>query len=156
MVTRKPVPSADGSLAPAATPPPYPVTPVDANASGTFRMQDTMAQLRDPDSETNSENAWSGEGVDQPNTHTQHANNSLPELLRAGPPQGFTPRSSQEALKPQSTGTNPFLNRQQTGSSTSGKESSADAWGEYDSPAMPSGAPPPPPVQGMKQLLPKI
>jgi hypothetical protein len=152
MVTRKPVPTPDGGLAPSASSPPYPLTPVGANPSGPFRMQDTMGQLRDPDSETNSENAWSGEGLDQPNT--QHANNGLPDLLRAGPPQGFTPRSSQEALKPQTTGTNPFLNRQQTGSSTSGKESSADAWGEYDTPAIPSTAPPPPPVpQGMNSTL---
>ncbi|KUJ08965.1 uncharacterized protein LY89DRAFT_598535 [Mollisia scopiformis] len=94
-------------------------------------------------------NAWSGEGLEN-NQNTQHANNSLPDLLRAGPPHGYTPSSSQEALRPQATGTNPFLNKQRTGSSNAGSatghESSADAWGEYDTPAPPTTAPPPPPV----------
>ncbi|CZR53595.1 uncharacterized protein PAC_03475 [Phialocephala subalpina] len=148
MVTRKPVPpTADGGLAPGPASPPYPVTPVDTNAASSFQMQDAMGQLRSADSETNSQNEWSGEGIDK---QIEHVKPSLPDSLRVGPLQGFTPSSSQEALRPQATGTNPFLNRQRTGSSnassTVGQESSADAWGEYDMPAPPTTAPPPPPV----------
>lgn len=148
MVTRKPVPpAAGGGLAPAPASPPYPVTPVAPNTANSFRMQDAIGELRSPDSETNSQNEWSGDGIDKQN---EDAKPSLPDSLRVGPPQGFTPSSSQEALRPQATGTNPFLNRQRTGSSnassTAGQESSADAWGEYDTPAPPTTAPPPPPV----------
>ncbi|KAE8447345.1 hypothetical protein EG329_010903 [Mollisiaceae sp. DMI_Dod_QoI] len=144
MVTRKPVtPAADGGLAPAPASPPYPVTPVGANTSSSFRMQDTMGELRSPDSETNSENAWGEEEPDKQNEG--HAAPSLPEALRVGPPKGYTPSSSQEALRSQSTGTNPFLNRQRTGSSNDGQESSADVWGENNTLAPPSKAPPPPP-----------
>lgn len=142
MVTRKPVPSSsDSGLAPSATSPPYPVTPVDAKTSSSFPAQNTMGQIQDED-----ENAWSGEGLEKPTP--PNTNKPLPDLLRAGPPAGYTPRtsSSQEALKPQNTGTNPFVNRQHSGNSTPGKESSASVWGDNDIPAAPTTAPPPPPT----------
>jgi ubiquitin carboxyl-terminal hydrolase MINDY-1/2 len=73
-----------------------------------------------------------------------NAPKELPEALRVGPP-SLSQNSSHEALRPSTEVTNPFLRRQATGSTTnSGKESSADAWG--DKPAEPSTAPPPPPV----------
>jgi hypothetical protein len=58
-------------------------------------------------------------------------------VLRVGPPQGYTPKTSQEKLTPQITSTNPFLQRQHSGGM---KESSADAWGEKPAP---TSAPPP-------------
>jgi len=75
--------------------------------------------------------------------NTHDADKPLPEALRVGPPSTLQ-NSSHESLKPSTEGTNPFLRRQATGSTiNSGKESSADAWGEK--PAEPSNPPPPPP-----------
>jgi hypothetical protein len=112
-------------------------------------MQNAKYQLQAPDSEVNSEDAWSEEAISKHNTGNQEP---LPDSLRVGPPVGYTPKSSQEKLVPGST-TNPFLKKQNTGSTNSGAESSADVWGAPPSnapPPPPSNAPPAPPVsQGM-------
>ncbi|TVY31722.1 Ubiquitin carboxyl-terminal hydrolase [Lachnellula subtilissima] len=147
MVTRKPVPQRDQTLAPTTAAPPYPVTPISTDTPNAFSMQNARAELRSAtDSDAGSSNVWSEERHDmQPAAeHTHDADKPLPEALRVGPP-SIPLNSSHESLKPSTERTNPFLRRQATGSTTnSGKESSADAWGEK--PAEPSTAPPPPPI----------
>jgi hypothetical protein len=127
MVTRKPVPSAEGSnLAPFT--PPYPITPLTTAPPAPFRVEDVKGQLRSPDSDTDSINAWGGDRPD--NQNAEQSQSSFPESLRVGP-QGFTPSSSQERLRVAGE-TNPFLKKSNTGS-TAEKESSADAWGDRSS-----------------------
>lgn len=161
MVTRKPVPQqGNSSLAP-TTSPPYPVTPISTDTPKPFSMQDARGELRSAtDSDAGSANVWSGEGLDafdkpDPAAETMNHPRGLPESLRVGPPSlSNSQKSSQEALRPNATSTNPFLKRQATGSTTGSKESSANAWGESpERPAQPSSAPPPPPVpQGKPDL----
>ncbi|TVY32878.1 Ubiquitin carboxyl-terminal hydrolase [Lachnellula occidentalis] len=147
MVTRKPVPQGNQTLAPTTAAPPYPVTPISTDNPNAFSMQDARAELRSAtDSDAGSSNVWSEERHDmQPAAENTHnAAKPLPEALRVGPA-SLPQNSSHEALRPSTESTNPFLRRQATGSTThSGKESSADAWGEK--PAEPSTAPPPPPI----------
>lgn len=156
MVTRKPVPQGNQTLAP-TTAPPYPVTPISTDTPNAFSMQDARAELPPAtDSDAGSSNVWSEEkhNMQPAADNTQNAaDKPLPEALRVGPP-SLPQNSSHEALRPSTENTNPFLRRQATGSTTnSGKESSADAWGER--PAEPSTAPPPPPIShGMLSTYP--
>lgn len=110
-------------------------------------MQDAHNELRTgTDSDAGSSNVWGEEKLDmQRSAENQHsAPKPLPESLRVGPP-SLSQNGSHEALRPNTETTNPFLKRQATGSTTnSGKESSAEAWGER--PAEPPNVPPPPPV----------
>ena len=76
------------------------------------------------DSPSDSENAWGGEA------DNKKAGAGLPESLRVGPP-GYTPNSSQEMLRPSANTTNPYLKKQNSGSSN-GNESSAEAWGGFE------------------------
>ncbi|KAH8657105.1 hypothetical protein BGZ60DRAFT_384412 [Tricladium varicosporioides] len=106
-------------------------------------MQDARSALEStPDSEI-AANVWSGEasanlGLTEEAKHT--TSNELPESLRVGPASS-SKNSSQERLRPQNTGTNPFLQRQvQNGM----KDSSTEAWGEK--PIQPATPPPPPPA----------
>lgn len=140
MVTRKPLPT-NSSLAPNAASPPYPITPLTTNPSGPFRMQDAQNQLRSPESEPDGDNPWSEEDEEE---EPASAPKTLPESLRVGPPQRYTPQGSQEKLKAPTTSTNPFLRKQNSGGITDGSESSADAW--RDKPAQPTSAPPLPPT----------
>lgn len=139
MVTRKPVPTAKSGLeAPAS--PPYPITPGTTNPPAPFPMR--RQSLLNEDSDGESDNAWEEEAISKHNTG--NAVDSLPSSLRVGPV-GYTPKTSQEGLAPPST--NPFVQRQHTGSSQSGNESSADAWGTPPQrPAPPANAPPPAPI----------
>jgi hypothetical protein len=141
MVTRKPVPSpanpASGLEAPYS--PPYPTTPSTSAPPARLQMQDARGQVA-IDSDVDSDNAWEEEAV---NKHNTGNDTSLPSSLRVGPV-GYTPRASQERLATPSS-TNPFIQRQHTGSSNSGKESSAGAWGAAERPIPPTNAPPPPP-----------
>lgn len=152
MVTRKPVPYS--GLAPTANPP-YPTTPIAADSPAPYPTQDARYQMQSDDSGVNSEDAWSQEGISKHNTGIEER---LPDSLRAGPPAGYTPKSSQERLAPVASNTNPFLKKQNTGSSNGG-DSSADIWGASVPPTSvppppPTNAPPPPPIpQGIKQLL---
>ncbi|KAN0110002.1 hypothetical protein V8E51_006389 [Hyaloscypha variabilis] len=102
-------------------------------------MQDARGQLRSPDSEQDEDededNPWSDSEEEE--EAAAPPPKELPEVLRVGPPQGYTPKTSQEKLTPQITSTNPFLQRQHSGGM---KESSADAWGEKPAP---TSAPPP-------------
>ncbi len=155
MVTRKPVPYFNSGLAPTNTPP-YPATPSSQTAPGPFHQQNVPP----PDPEGDPSNPWTGEDLDRLSLHGNTPTPSLPSSLRAGPPAGYQTKTSQEKLA-QGISTNPFLQKQQTGSANGGKESSADAWGgsqkssyswESDTPAQPTTAPPlPPPLvpQGM-------
>ncbi|KAH9208307.1 hypothetical protein DL95DRAFT_41389 [Leptodontidium sp. 2 PMI_412] len=122
MVTRKPVPGEDSGLAPSNVTP-YPVTPISTNEPLPFRVGDARNQMQ-TDSPSDSENAWGGEA------DNRKAGTGLPESLRVGPP-GYTPNSSQEMLRPAANVTNPYLKKQNTGSSN-GNESSAEAWGGFD------------------------
>jgi hypothetical protein len=140
MVTRKPLP-ANSNLAPNHSSAPYPVTPVTTNPPGPFRVQDAHSQLRSPESDQDDDNPWSGDDEEEEPTPARKA---LPESLRVGPPQGYTPKGSQEKLNPPAASTNPFIQRQNSGGMTDGRESSADAW--RDRPALPTSAPPPPPI----------
>lgn len=115
MVIRKPVPD---SLVPGSVAPPYPITPTAAS----FPSEDAPNQLL-PDSAVHSDNVWSAEG------HTHRQDGGIPGLLKVGPPAGYTPKSSRDALRPAAASTNPFLRKQSSGSSASGNESSANAWG---------------------------
>jgi len=130
MVTRKPVPSpanpASGLEAPYS--PPYPTTPSTSAPPARLQMQDARGQVA-IDSDVDSDNAWEEEAV---NKHNTGNDTSLPSSLRVGPV-GYTPRASQERLATPSS-TNPFIQRQHTGSSNSGKESSAGAWGAAERP----------------------
>ncbi|KAH7413496.1 hypothetical protein BKA64DRAFT_771610 [Cadophora sp. MPI-SDFR-AT-0126] len=123
MVTRKPLP-ADSGLAPSNLPP-YPVTPISTNEPLPFRVEDVRNQMQ-TDSPSDSENAWVGEA------DNRKPGPGLPESLRVGPP-GYTPNSSQEMLRPTANVTNPYLKKQNSGSSngSNGNESSAEAWGEF-------------------------
>jgi hypothetical protein len=145
MVTRKPLPQ-DGGLRP-ASPPPYPITPIDTTPLPQFRMQDAHNALRSPESESESPNASSQEG-----RHGRQAGqNEIPDLLRAGPPE-YSQRGSQDILRPNTTTTNPYLQRQ---SRNDNKDSSAAAWGGFaERPSPPSQPPPPPPIS--KGLPPKL
>ncbi|KAK0122502.1 hypothetical protein ONS95_010731 [Cadophora gregata] len=117
MVTRKPLP-ADSGLAP------YPVTPISTNEPLPFRVGDARNQMQ-TDSPSDSEKAWGGEA------DNRKAGAGLPESLRVGPP-GYTPNSSQEMLRPAAANvTNPYLKKQNSGSSN-GNESSAEAWGGFE------------------------
>lgn len=137
MVTRKPVPTAKSGLeAPAS--PPYPITPGTTNPPAPFQMRH-HSQFNE-DSDVDSDNAWEEEAISKHNTGNA---DSLPSSLRVGPV-GYTPKTLQEGLAPSST--NPFVQRQNTGSSQSGRESSADAWGASQRPAPPTNTPPPPPI----------
>ncbi|KAG4432568.1 hypothetical protein IFR05_011956 [Cadophora sp. M221] len=130
MVTRKPVPTGDSGLTPSSITP-YPVTPISTNEPLPFRVGDARNQMQ-TDSPSDSENAWGGEA------DNRKAGTGLPESLRVGPP-GYSPNSSQEMLRPAANVTNPYLKKQNTGSSN-GNESSAEAWDGKDStkPHMPS------------------
>ena len=146
MVTRKPVARApESNLSPESIPP-YPVTPISTDVPPQFRMQDVQSQMASSatDSESNSANAWVEEGLEKHRNGEQREKRELPDSLRVGPPVGYTPKTSQEKLR---QNTNPFLQRQQTGVSDGGKESSASAWGER--PSEPSAASPQPPPEGM-------
>ena len=147
MVSRKPVPqSANSNLTPNPSSPPYPVTPIATNTSEKFRMQDTRNELRSAEPESDNTNAWSGEGLDKQNDGSSESKRAghkeIPESLRVGPP-GYTPKSSQEMLRPSAATTNPYLQKQQDVQS----ESSASAWGGFpERPAPPANTPPPPPL----------
>jgi hypothetical protein len=144
MVTRKPVPPAANIGLAAPSSPPYPMTPSTTTTPAPFQMQDVRNQFA-ADSDTESDNAWEEEAISKHNTGNMNPASSLPSSLRIGPA-GYTPKTSQERLVPSAT--NPFLQRQNTGSSFGGeqKDSSAGAWGASERPAPPSTAPPPPPV----------
>ena len=122
MVTRKPVPAGDPALAPPNLAP-YPVTPISTNEPLPFRVGDARNQMQ-TDSPSDSENAWGGEADDR------KAGKELPESLRVGPP-GYTPKGSQEMLRPSANMTNPYLKKENSGSSN-GNESSAEAWGGFE------------------------
>jgi hypothetical protein len=148
MVTRKPVPpNADHGL-PAS--PPYPVTPSAPAPEDPppFQMQDPNNALNPSDeSENDGENAWRQEGLDQ-----KHPGGpgEIPRSLRPGPP-GYTQHGAQGMSRPIPSTTNPYLQKQMTGTADN-KESSASAWvGFAERPAQPSEAPPPPPLpKGMR------
>ena len=150
MVTRKPVPTgADAGLAPASSPP-YPITPTASNAPPPFRMQDVRNELRSPQSESDSTSAWSGEGLDKIVGQDTGSKQGIPDSLKVGPP-GYTPKGSQEMLRPSAATTNPYLQKQNTrgGELGDGRESSVSAWGGFaERPAPPTEAPPPPLSKG--------
>jgi hypothetical protein len=148
MVTRKPVSrSTDSNLTANLYSPPYPVTPIATNVSPNFRMQDVHNELRSAtEYEPDSANAWSGEGLDEQIDGSSQSKrtrqNNIPDSLRVGPP-GYTPRSSQDMLRPSATTTNPYLKTQQDAQS----ERSASAWGGFpERPAPSANTPPPPPL----------
>ncbi|PQE24811.1 DUF544 domain-containing protein [Rutstroemia sp. NJR-2017a BVV2] len=157
MVTRKPVPqSANRPSATNPSSPPYPTTPISTNSTSSFRNEGQNNAIQSgTDLEPNSADIWNEErigarndvhGASQAQSHLDP--NSLPDALKVGP-SNFTPKSSQEALKPNAAITNPFiLRRQQSqGAASDGKESSAHAWGENAAlPAQPTQPPPPPPL----------
>ncbi|KAL2066759.1 hypothetical protein VTL71DRAFT_2831 [Oculimacula yallundae] len=123
MVSRKPVPTADSGLAPSNMAP-YPVTPISTNEPLPFRMGESRGQMQtEPPSE--SEDTWGGEA------DSRKKATGLPDSLRVGPPPGYTPKTSQEMLRPGANTTNPYLKKQGTGSSN-GNESSAEAWGAFE------------------------
>jgi len=138
MVTRKPVPhSSDSSNLEPISIPSYPENPTSSQDTSSFRVQDVRGQMATSatDSEPTSANAWVEEGL---NRHRTEQSQNVPDALRPGPP-GYTPRTSQEKLRQE---TNPFLKKQNTGSSQDGnRDSSASVWNEK--PSEPSAPPPP-------------
>lgn len=135
MVTRKPL-HQDGGLGT----PPYPITPIDTNTQPQFRMQDARNALHSA-SDSDSPNAWTEEGI-----KGQPGRNDVPESLRVGPP-GYSQHSSQELLRPDTTTTNPYLQKQSRNGVNEHKDSSAAAWGGFaERPSHPSEPPPPPPI----------
>ncbi|CZT49014.1 uncharacterized protein RSE6_09795 [Rhynchosporium secalis] len=144
MVSRKPVPSADSSLAPSKIPP-YPVTPISANEPLPFRRGDSRSQTQS-DSPSESENTWGGEA------DNQKAAMGLPESLRVGPP-GYTPKTSQEMFRPGASSTNPYLKKEATGfSNGNGNESSAEVWGASEERPGQQAAQTTVPTQQLEQL----
>jgi len=142
MVTRKPVlQSTAADLAPNPSSPPYPRAPISTNDSS-FRIREPRNEYRsEAGSETGSENAWRGEPFDgqartSGNQHTGHID--LPESLRVGVA-SYTPKSSQDMLRPTAATTNPYLQKRQNMQSGS----SASAWGGFSE--RPTETPPPPP-----------
>ncbi|KAF4622749.1 hypothetical protein G7Y89_g14278 [Cudoniella acicularis] len=141
MVTRKPVTRAGEPNLGLTSNPPYPATPISAGAPPPFRMQDARNEDQSTPESEGGGNVWGEEGLDHLNAHTStqgtgYSNsNELPQSLRVGPASS-SKNSSQEMLRPNHTGTNPFLQRQNPNGM--GKESSTDAWGGFpEKPAQP-------------------
>ncbi|TAQ84006.1 hypothetical protein B7494_g7674 [Chlorociboria aeruginascens] len=154
MVTRKPVAVNTGPQRTTPNTTPYPVTPITTEPAPSFSMQNARQDFQSAtDSESNSATAWAHEKPDSNNELLQPRSSraaltNLPDSLRVGPP-GYSPRSSQELLRPVPAVTNPYLQKIKD-TQTDGKESSADAWeGFAGGPAQPSLAPPPPPPAEM-------
>lgn len=164
---RKPVPPNANIVGPDKSDPPYPATPTATGAlpppsernsrhgSPNLAAADSQSTWRPESSErdglTVSLRSRSGR---QSMEGSHNAAEDIPESLRVGP-SAYTPRSSNEMQRPTVASTNPYLQRQQTGLSdtSNGKKIVASAWGGFaEGPAVPSSAPPPPPVRKGKQL----